>query len=70
MATTWRTERARLGLQTRNGAPVEEITETRRRMRALQLEEHVLRVLAGAPPLSTEQRERIAALLRVGGGAQ
>ena len=70
MATTWRTERARLGLQTRIGAPAEEITETRRRMRALQLEEHVLRVLGGSPPLSEEQRERIADLLRAGGGAR
>lgn len=70
MPTTWRTERARLGPQTRKKAPAEQITETRRNMRALQLEEHVAKVLAGAPPLSEEQRERIAALLRVGGGAQ
>ncbi|CAN5283645.1 hypothetical protein BH11ACT7_BH11ACT7_36080 [soil metagenome] len=69
MATTWRTERARLGLQTRNHAPAEEINETRRRMRALQLEEHVLKVL-GETSLSDEQRERIASLLRAGGGAR
>jgi hypothetical protein len=32
--------------------------------------EHVQKVLAEAPPLTDEQRNRIAALLRVGGGAR
>jgi hypothetical protein len=36
---------------------------------AVTITEHVKRVLAGAPPLNDEQRNRIAALLRADGGA-
>lgn len=39
------------------------------RNRAEMLAEHVARVVAQAPPLTDEQRERIAALLRAGGAA-
>ena len=46
-----------------------ELIEARRNLRALRLEEHVTKVLDGAPPLSDEQRERIAALLRTGVGS-
>lgn len=70
-ATTWRTERARIGgLSSRpNRQPDDpELIEARRNLRALRLEEHVRKTLAEAPPLSDEQRERIAALLHVGGG--
>jgi hypothetical protein len=42
------------------------LIEARRGLRAEQLAEHVRKVLAIAPPLSDEQKERIAALLRVG----
>jgi hypothetical protein len=31
---------------------------------------HIEKVLATAPPLNAEQRERIAALLRAGGGVR
>jgi hypothetical protein len=45
----------------------------RRDLRAAELEEHVRRIVDGAPPLTAEQRDTIAALLRVpvssGGGA-
>jgi excisionase family DNA binding protein len=36
---------------------------------ALKLENYIAKTLAAAPPLNDEQRNRIAALLRVGGGA-
>ena len=38
-------------------------------MRAELLAEHVAKVVAEAPPLTVEQRERIAAILNVGGPA-
>jgi hypothetical protein len=34
----------------------------------MSVEEYIAYVLAAAPPLNDEQRTRIAALLRVGGG--
>ena len=43
--------------------------EARVDFRALKLEDHVRKVVAEAPPMSDAQRERIAALLRAGGGA-
>jgi hypothetical protein len=42
--------------------------ELRRDMRAAQLAEYISRVVAEAPPLTEDQRNRIAALLRSGGG--
>lgn len=71
-ATTWRSERARIaGLSSRPNRPPNdpELVEARRNLRALRLQEHVEKVLAQAPPLNDEQRNRIASLLRVGGGA-
>lgn len=70
-ATSWRTERARIaGMSSRPNRPPDdpELIEARRNLRALRLEDHVRKVLAGAPPLTDEQRERIAELLRAGGG--
>jgi hypothetical protein len=43
-----------------------ELIEARRNLRAIRLEDHVTKVLAQAPPLTVEQRDRIAALLRTG----
>jgi hypothetical protein len=37
---------------------------------AVAVSEHVQKVLAEAPPLSDEQRNRIASLLRVGGASR
>lgn len=42
------------------------VIDKRVELRALRLEDYVQRVLAEAPPLSAEQRERIAELLRPG----
>jgi hypothetical protein len=70
---TWQSERARIaGLSSRPNRPPDDpqLVEARLNLRALRLEEHVRKVLADAPPLSDEQRNRIAALLRTGGGFQ
>ena len=45
------------------------VVEADRDLAALKLEDYIGKVLAAAPPLNDEQRTRIAALLRVGGGA-
>ena len=69
--TSWRSERARIaGMSPRPNRSSDdpELVEARRNLRALRLEEHVTKVLAGAPPLTDEQRERIAALLRAASG--
>jgi hypothetical protein len=70
---TWKSERARIaGLSARPNRPPDDpkLVEARLNLRALRLEEHVRKVLADAPPLSDEQRNRIVALLRFGGGVQ
>jgi hypothetical protein len=63
--STWTAERARLASLTRSrSADDPDLIDARRRLKALRLEEHVARVVAEAPPLTAEQRDRIAALLR------
>jgi hypothetical protein len=68
---SWTHERARVAALSRDREPDDPaLIEARRNLRAERLANHVRRVVAEAPPLSTEQRERIAALLRAGGGAE
>jgi hypothetical protein len=73
--STWTSERARIAAITRGIRAGErkpddpELVEARRNLAALRLAEHVAKVVAAAPPLSQEQRERIVALLRAGGVA-
>lgn len=43
-----------------------ELVDARRNMRAERLAEHIARVVAEAPPLTAEQRDRLAVLLRGG----
>jgi hypothetical protein len=45
------------------------LTDAYQNMRAELLAEHVQKVIDGWPPLSSEQLDRVAALLRAGGGA-
>lgn len=40
-----------------------ELIEARQRLKAAKLEEYVARVVASAPPLTNEQKSRIASLL-------
>lgn len=64
---SWKAERARVAALTRSRTPDDpDLIAARRDMRALQLEEHVQRVVAEAPPLTEKQRQRIAALLQTG----
>ncbi len=70
---TWQSERARIaGLSSRPNRSADDpaIVEARRNLKALRLEDHIKKVLADAPPLTDEQRNSIAALLRMGGGFQ
>lgn len=63
--STWTAERARLASLTRSrSADDPDLIDARRSLKALRLEEHVARIVAEAPPLTAEQRDRIAALLR------
>jgi hypothetical protein len=67
---SWTSERAKVASLTRSREPDDPaLVNARRNLRALRLEEHVLRVLSDLPPLTDEQCERIAALLRAGGAA-
>lgn len=62
--------RARVASLSRDRAPNDpEITAAKRDLRAELLAEHVARIIAQAPPLTDEQRDRIAGLLRAGGAA-
>jgi hypothetical protein len=67
---SWATERARLAALTRSRAADDpQLVEARRNLRAERLAEHVRRVVSEAPPLTEEQRARIAVLLTRGGDA-
>jgi hypothetical protein len=62
-----RHHRARIAALSRDRQPDDpDLIEARRNLRALRLEEHVAKVVASAPPLTAEQRDRIAAILRGG----
>jgi hypothetical protein len=57
--------RARVAALSRSRTPDDpELVAERRKLRAQVLEDHVRRVVEAAPPLTQEQRDRIAALLR------
>ncbi|WP_193048194.1 hypothetical protein [Mycolicibacterium baixiangningiae] len=63
-------QRGRVAALTRSRpADDPELVEAKRNLKALSLEEYVRRVVSEAPPLTDEQRDRIAALLRAGGVA-
>lgn len=62
---SWTRERARLAaLKRHRPSDDPEITSAQRDMDVALLEDHVRRVVDAAPPLSPEQRDRLAALLR------
>lgn len=66
---SWTHERARVASLSRSRAALDpELIEARRSLRAARLEDHVKKALEDAPPLTEEQRERIARLL-IGGAA-
>lgn len=51
-------------LQRHHGQDDPRLSEARRDLRAAELEEHVQRIVDAAPPLTSAQRDKIAALLR------
>lgn len=67
MVQSWTVHRARVASLTRSRPPSDpELIEARQDLRATRLADHVARVVAEAPPLSDEQIDRIAVLLRGG----
>ncbi|MCK5752677.1 MAG: hypothetical protein KAH46_08220 [Mycobacterium sp.] len=74
--STWTQERSKAAIlqrEIKNGrrpkADQKLVEEHYRNMRALRLADYVEKALKAAPPLTDDQRERIAALLRAGGVA-
>jgi hypothetical protein len=49
--------------------PDEDHTELRAELKARRLEDHIRAVVDSAPPLTAEQRDRLALILRGGGDA-
>ena len=63
------TERARVAALSRSRtADDPDLVRARGNLKAARLEDYVARVVDAAPPLSPEQRDRIASLLRPSGG--
>ncbi len=68
--STWAHERARVAALTRSRpADDPELVDARRNMRAERLADHIRRIVDDAPPLTAEQRDRLALLLRGGSTA-
>lgn len=67
---SWTTERARVASLTRSrNTDDPDLVTARQRLKAARVEDYIARVVAEAPLLTPEQRDRIAALLRPTGGA-
>ncbi len=65
---SWPKGSERLGALSRHRSPDDpELLAAQRDYHAGRLAEHVAKVVAAAPPLTPEQRDRIAALLSSGG---
>ncbi|OBK82133.1 hypothetical protein A5649_09765 [Mycolicibacter heraklionensis] len=65
MSTTWKSERARIASLSRSRpADDPDLIEARRNMRAERTAEYIKNVLAQRPPLTDQQRTRLAELLR------
>lgn len=66
MAESWTHHRSRLANLSKTHNPNSpEIQSARRDLKAARLEDHVAKAIASAPPLTDEQLDRIASLLRV-----
>lgn len=66
---SWTHERARVAALSRsrpNNDP--DLVDARQNLRAAKLEEYVSRIVSEAPPLRSEQIDRISVLLRGGAG--
>jgi len=66
---SWTTERARVASLTRSRTTDDpDLVRARQNLKAAKVEEYIARVVAEAPALTHEQRDRIAALLSPAGG--
>lgn len=66
--STWTSERARVASLTRSRTSDDpELVDARRNLRAARLEDYILKTVDAAPPLTAEQRDRLALLLNSGG---
>ena len=66
---TWTAQRARVaGLSKSRDADDPELAEAKHDLKVARLEDHIRELVAAAPPLTAEQRVRLAGLLV--GGAQ
>ena len=62
---TWEHERAVLAHRTRElGRDHPQVDEARRDFKAARLAAHIAKIVDAAPPLTAEQRDRLATLLR------
>lgn len=72
ISESWTKKRSRLANTLRQN-PSADVTELRRDLKAARLEDYIKRTVDAAPPLTVEQRERLAHLLTpalaAGGGA-
>lgn len=66
---SWTKTRSEIALHKRRFPDRDIPVELRQRYKAERLEEYVRKVVAEAPPITQEQADRIAALLRTSGSA-
>ncbi len=66
--STWTTERASAAAYVRAGNHIA-ADAARQRLKAIKAEEYIRRLVDAAPPLTVEQRDRLASLLRGGAAA-
>jgi hypothetical protein len=66
--TSWTKTRSQIANKKRHD-PDADVADLRQRLKAERLEEYISRVVAEAPPLTPEQRDKLAAILRGGGNA-
>lgn len=65
---SWTSTRAKIA-NAKRADPNADVSHLRLQLRAERLEEHIRRVVAEAPPLTDQQRNRLALLLSHPGGA-
>lgn len=63
---SWTHTRSKIAIQKRRD-PDADVTELRRQLRAERLEDYIRKTVDEAPPLSSDQRKKLAALLTGGG---
>lgn len=65
---SWTNERGRVAALSRSRTPDDpDLIAARRNLRAERLADYITRVVDAAPPLTAEQRDRLALLLRPAG---